>query len=174
MIMLILGLSPDESEEMRQNPQRVTTAFERLASARKPGALNMRPTPNGFCLDKRWHLFHYLFTGHGHLGGEPPEGALLAGREIGPAGGYGPARWLEPSDTKKFAAYLRSMTVERLLARVSFDAFRREKIYGYTASEGSEEDRFEVEDDVTTFFPALRDFVIEQAEKERGLLIKLT
>lgn len=173
MYLYIVGVPGDDAPRYEKSPALVEAASDRALRAATQRGLDRQPEPDLFNLDKRWHFFHYLFTGHGWTRGDLPEGALFAGKEVGPDEGFGRARLLGPEDTAKFAAFLQGLTVERLIARIDFAAMRREKIYAFDGYAGTPGDREECEDDVQSFFPPLRDFVDEQAAQRRGLLFTM-
>jgi len=171
MYLHLVGVPGEDVRRYAQSPALVEAASARALRAATQRIVERQPAPDVFNLDKRGHFFHDLFTGHGWMRGDIPEGALFAGKEVGPDRGYGRARLLGPEDTVKFATFLQCLTVERLIARIDFAAMRREKIYAYDAYQGSAGDLEECEWDVRDFFPPLRDFVQAQAAQGRALLV---
>jgi hypothetical protein len=70
-------------------------------------------------LDKSWHVVHYLLTGTAWEITEGAGEAVLGGSEIGPDGGYGPARLLDPAAVRRIVAGLDA--VDPAALRVRFD-----------------------------------------------------
>ena len=83
--------------------------------------------PNCIDVDKAWHGIHYLLTGRTDEGSEPLSLAVMGGTEIGEDVGYGPARFLEPEQVRRIAAWLPDDTVFK--SRFDPQAMEKAKIY---------------------------------------------
>jgi hypothetical protein len=113
-------------------------------------------------LHKSWHVLHYVFTGKQADGPMPAATLLRGGREVGDDLGYGPARALSPAETKAFAQFLDGQTAAGLAARVDVNAMEQLGIY-------SADD--ESADDVDHYFPQLKAYVGDAAQRGHGLVI---
>lgn len=127
-------------------------------------------------LHKSWHVLHYLFTGSAsEVSG--PEGALLSGgAETGRDTGFGHPRVLNAAETVAFAQFLDGASVESLKARVDVEAMAEEGVYGAPAPGGDdpEMDAVELEEEVETYFPMLRDYIKAAAAKGEAVAIWMT
>jgi len=83
----------------------------------------------GLSLEKSWHTLHYLLTGSAGEASSPLGNAILGGAEIGPDVGYGPARFLEPSQVREVAAALAKISRDELSSRFDLKAMTAAKIY---------------------------------------------
>jgi hypothetical protein len=81
------------------------------------------------CLEKSWHCLHYLLTGSATETDSDLGQAILGGKEIGPDIGYGPARYLDPSEVKKVANALKSASKKDLALRFDLSAMKKAEIY---------------------------------------------
>lgn len=124
--------------------------------------------PEYLDLDKSWHILHTLISGSPDVG-DKPEAALLGGQEMGPCGGYGPARVLSPDQVSEFAGVLKPLDIETLKRRVDPDALRKQGVTFAQSDFDLELLEFEIED----HFPALQKFVQATVKKKRGLLLIL-
>lgn len=123
-------------------------------------------------LHQSWHILHYLFTGGAHEV-ETPAGALLSGgAETGRDTGYGRPRILSARETAAFARVLEKTTIDDLKARLDLDALADNDVYGAPQDSGdAETDRVELEEEVETYFPLLRDYVKAAAAKGEAVAI---
>lgn len=74
-------------------------------------------------LDKSWHILHTLIAGSPDVT-DAPEAMLLSGEDVGPPGGYGPARLIEPASVEAFAQVLEPLDVDALKSRVDLQQLR--------------------------------------------------
>lgn len=127
-------------------------------------------------LDKSWHILHYLMTGHsGFEATNEPGDGLLGGDEIGPDLGYGPARLLDVTGTRRFADFLRTQNVAALDSRIRYAEMMRLQIYGMPGGAGDvTEFESQIRELVVNYFPLLNDYVLAMAAKGDGLLIWIT
>jgi hypothetical protein len=124
------------------------------------------------CLQKSWHMLHYLFTGSTGPVGSPGDVLLTGGEEIGDdIGGYGPPRWLSPNATGQVAQFLKGFNAEALASRVNLKEMSAAGVYGIPSGRGAENEEPALRDEVAHFFPLLRAYVEMAVEKSDGLLI---
>jgi hypothetical protein len=132
------------------------------------------PFEQALDLEKSWHIFHYLFTGHID-DAKAPGDALLTGEELGDDLGYGPARLHDERETQDFARFLNALDVARLQERLNYREMLRVGVYSMPMGPGSDaEFEAELRAEVGSYFPRLRDYVVRMAEKQDGLLIWLS
>lgn len=126
-------------------------------------------------LEKSWHILHYLFTGDvGPIGSAGD--ALMAGDDVGEDFvGYGPPRLHSPASTRLFADFLQSRDLETFQRRANREAMITIGIYGLPMGQGAEAE-FEsgVRREIATYFPLLRNYVVDAATNGNGLLMWLT
>jgi uncharacterized protein DUF1877 len=122
------------------------------------------PPSDELLLEKAWHGIHFLLTGKSEGGASPWKDAIMGGTPIGDDVGYGPAQLLAPSDVKRVAAALQTLSPAAL--RMRFDAKKMEaaKVYpfGWNA---------EAAEWVEHAYSELRDFYRRAAEKNDAVLI---
>ena len=180
MICSVLGVSPAQINAIKANPALASYLAMHIddASMRNlaaPGSLAALP-PLAAALDlhKSWHILHYLFTAEIEPV-ENPGSVLMSGEELGEDLGYGPPRLHDAAATRAFGEFLRALTPEKLQARVDLQAMQQAGVYaipmGTSAGQAYEK---ELRDEVATNFTALRDYVVEMASKQHGLLIWLS
>ncbi len=105
-------------------------------------------------IDKSWHVIHFLLNGKTWEGQWPWFGAVLGGTEISDEDvGYGPARYLTPSQVQEVSAALQGIDSEALLARRDADAIRAAELYP-EGWQGSESDRAYI----SSYYELLRTF----------------
>jgi len=126
------------------------------------------------CLEKSWHILHYVFTGHVDDASAPGD-ALLTGEPLGDDLGYGPARVHDEKETQAFAGFLAALDAARLEQRVNYQDMARAGVYSVPIGQGSDAQREgELRAEVATYFPRLRDYVGRMAARHNGLLIWLS
>ncbi|MGA8496213.1 MAG: DUF1877 family protein [Xanthobacteraceae bacterium] len=172
---------PPEKREAAE--ARYRALMERMPEAReaetRKAAARARLEPIGpfeqaLDLEKSWHIFHYLFTGHVD-DAKAPGDALLTGEELGDDVGYGPARLHDEKETQDFARFLNVLDVARLQERLNYREMSRVGVYSMPMGPGSDaEFEAELRAEVGAYFPRLRDYVVRMAEKQDGLLIWLS
>ncbi|CAN5432817.1 YfbM family protein [soil metagenome] len=117
--------------------------------------------------DKAWQLTHFLLTGDAWVGAEPLRNAVLGGTEIGEEDvGYGPARYLTPSQVKSTSEALAAIYPEQLWQRFDLDAVRKSKIYP-SGWEGNEMDRTYI----VEYYTSLQTFFAAAAVEEQQAMI---
>jgi hypothetical protein len=172
------SLTPDlvEVVQMQQTGGRIDEflkAFpERgalLAKARERISA-LRPLEPGLCLEKSWHILHYLLTGH--IGpANAPGDLLLTGEGLGEDLGYGPVRLHAPPATRAFDVFLQSQDVSRLQARLNLGEMRLANVYLPFGKEQDNVYEAELRNEIGTFFSLLRDYVRKASDRGDGLLV---
>jgi hypothetical protein len=118
-------------------------------------------------VDKAWHIIHFLLNGTAWDGEPPLFNVVLGGAEIGEVDvGYGPARYLRPSEVGEVSEALRAMSQDALWSRFDAGTVSRHEIYpdGWT---GSDEER----DYVLNYFQRMKLF-FEKAAQGREAVLK--
>jgi Domain of unknown function (DUF1877) len=170
MICWVLGLLPAQIRALRATPS-LATDVALAAQGDESGELDqLGPLQEALDLEKSWHILHYLFTGS--LDDmSSPGAALLSGEDLGEDVGYGPARLHGENQTAAFAHFLETLDLASLHARVNYTEMASIGVYsiprGSAAVAGYES---ELRDEVGYYFPRLRDYVLQVAEKHGGLL----
>ncbi len=148
-------------------PREFTRHYEVLrGSAAAAAKLNLAPS---LCLEKDWHVLHFLLTGAAGKNTEP-SGALLAGDAIGNDMGYGPARLLAPADTAAFADFLDAQDVRQLLQRFDMRKMRGARVYNAPDDDQAEQ----VALWASVFVPKLRRYMAQARTDGAGLLLWLS
>ncbi len=127
-------------------------------------------------LHKSWHVLHYLFTGSAY-DVELPAGALLGGgAETGRDTGYGRPRILNPTETAAFARFLETASLDDLKARLDPAVLAANDVYGAPQgdSDDPDMDRIELEEEIETYFPMLRDYVCAAAANGEAIAMWMT
>ncbi|MEW6283666.1 MAG: YfbM family protein [Candidatus Eremiobacterota bacterium] len=124
---------------------------------------------DSFCLEKDWHILHFLFTGTAWDGAMPECFLVKGGREVGNVDvGYGPARCLSPVEVETVARFLDGVTIDRLRDRYDVRAMAAAKIYGLAHPPiASQEELSALMDTVRR----IRDFLAETARRRQALLV---
>lgn len=124
--------------------------------------------PEYLDLDKSWHILHTLISGTPDQA-DAPSAALLGGEDVGPDGGYGPARWLTQERVAAFDEALSPLDSDALMARADPDGLAQQGVAFVPSGAGRDDIALEVED----YFPKLKKFVSATVRKKRGLLLFL-
>ena len=162
MLCYVLGVSPEQIRALRADPSLATGVAVGDGDVRKLGQLQ-----EPLDLHKSWHMLHYLFTGS--LDETRSSGAaLLSGEELGEDLGYGPVRLHGEKATAEFARFLQGLDADDLVARMDIGAMANAGVYSVS------DDDEDLREDVAHFFPQLRDYVVQVAQKQGGLLVWLT
>ena len=117
-------------------------------------------------IDKSWHIIHFLLNGQEWEGKEPFVFAVLGGETISDDDvGYGPARFLIPSQVKEVADALAALTAEQLLKRWDQKAIERAEIYPQNWSRSAEDLQYIGEN-----YDALRKFFVAAANHHEAVI----
>jgi Domain of unknown function (DUF1877) len=136
-------MPPEKREEAQARYQ---TMLERMPGAKEAEAQNAKararleeigPLEEALCLEKSWHMLHYLFTGHVDPW-QAPGNALLTGEELGEDVGYGPPRLHREKETADFARFLEALDLARLNERVNYQEMFRIGVYSMPMGKGTE------------------------------------
>ncbi|MFE9201163.1 YfbM family protein [Micromonospora sp. NPDC007230] len=120
-------------------------------------------------LDKSWHGIHYLLTGTAWQIGESAGAAILGGVEIGPDGGYGPPRLLDPDSVRAIATALNGLEVETLRARFDPGAMTAAEIYPDLWTNGTDDFDY-----LMSHFAELCQFYHSAAVSGQAVLLAIT
>jgi hypothetical protein len=174
MICYVLGLSPAQIKALRATPSLATAVAMAELGDDGEDISHLGPLQVALDLQKSWHLLHYLFTGS--LDDTSlPGGALLAGEVLGEDVGYGPARLLDEIETAEFARFLAGVELASLQVRVNVKEMAEIGVYAMPRGPGldSEYDS-QIREEVGFYFPRLRDYVVQLAQQQSGLLTWLS
>jgi len=80
-------------------------------------------------IDKAWHGIHYLLAGSDKFEHGTASLVIFGGKDIGGDLGYGPARFLSPSEVKDIAKLLKDETPDKLSARYDPKKMQKLQIY---------------------------------------------
>ena len=167
MLCYVLAVSPEQIKALRAKPSLATDVA--MAAMGEGDVSQFGPLQEALDLQKSWHMLHYLFTGSIDDTRSPGAG-LLSGEELGEDIGYGPVRLHGEKSTAEFARFLGSLDIEGLLARMNIAEMANAGVY--SMPDGDEEDG--IRDEVGYYFPQLRDYVVQAAQKQGGLLTWLS
>jgi len=120
-------------------------------------------------LEKSWHIFHYLFTGHADDAAAPGD-ALLSGTPIGETAGYEPARLQDERACRSFRDFLAPLDVDRLVTRMDFVRMASLGIYPL-GGDMDPADEQSWRDEISQRFPELKTYVDQASDRGDGLLI---
>ena len=121
MIGCFASVSTETLDHLRQEPDAIEDFLY-------PDDGDSEP-PNCVDVDKAWHGIHYLLTGQADGGPHPLGLAVFGGEEFGPEVGYGPARFLSPSQVAEVAEALSTLSVDALGQRFNPEDMEAKKIY---------------------------------------------
>jgi hypothetical protein len=155
-----LGSRADMSPMLRQQ----------LDAAKAPQVSSIDSADVGDDADvaKAWHGIHFLLCGTSGSAPMPLGGAVLGGTEIGDNRGYGPTRYLEPTEVAAVAAALDSITVEDFEQR--YDAGRLEASNVYPGGWSDEADK---KPWLSEAYAELRSFYAQATKRGFGVLAYL-
>jgi type I restriction-modification system DNA methylase subunit len=122
-----------------------------------------------FDIDKAWHGIYFLLTGkvgfdetvHCIVGQ-----AILGGRELGEDIGYGPLRFLEPSEVAIINNELRNISVEDLANRFDLEAINDQDIYPMSG-----EWEMEDKDYLLEYYEGLLNYFNKAANEQEAMLL---
>lgn len=81
-------------------------------------------------IDKAWHAIHYILCGQSWEGEVPYFNAVLGGTEINDEDvGYGPARYLTPSEVKEVYEAIKNITEEEFKSKFDYEELLDNDIY---------------------------------------------
>lgn len=158
-----LRISGAELEAVLQSPEQISDFLYSEEAGFKPAA------GQHLDIDKSWHLIHFLLTGRAWDGEDPLRNVVLGGSEIGDQDvGYGPARYLRPSQVCEISGTLSSISGDELWRRFDVTKVRAAEIYP-SGWEGIDEERSYILEN----FEALKAFFNEAAQENEAMLLYL-
>ncbi|HOP99918.1 MAG TPA: YfbM family protein [Acetivibrio clariflavus] len=81
-------------------------------------------------IDKSWHAIHYILCGQTWEGELPYYNAVLGGTEINDEDvGYGPARYLTPSEVKEVYEAIKDITEDEFKSKFDYEELAENEIY---------------------------------------------
>jgi uncharacterized protein DUF1877 len=167
------ALPPDQRQKLdtqRAQFEASPAVKEREAKAREK-IIALEPLAPVLCLEKSWHILHYLLTGH--IGpANAPGDLLLTGEGLGEDLGYGPVRFHAPPEARAFDVFLQTQDVSHLQARIDLRDMRLANVYALPfGKEPDDLHESELRNEVARFFPLLRDYVHKVSDLSDGLLV---
>ena len=121
MVGCFAAVSPKTLSDLQRNPDSIEEYLY-------PDDGDSEP-PNSIEVDKAWHGIHYLLAGTAEGGPEPVSLAIFGGEEFGPEVGYGPARFLTPSQVKAVSSALSALPALELAKRFNPTDMDKKDIY---------------------------------------------
>ena len=115
-------------------------------------------------IDKAWHGIHFMLTGTQYDGDPPLSNVIFSGATIGDDVGYGPARYLTPTEVAEVAEALRSIPPDDLAKRYDAAALTANDIYPQIW--GGDEDL----EYILSWYGTLRDYYADAASKGNAML----
>lgn len=190
MLCQIARLPPTHVEAIRKDPTLVDDLLDKAPPPAKLGLLGRllgrtptpppkpRPPPVApadlLDLGKLWHILHYLFTGSAWEGDAPAAFLISGGTEIGPDGGYGPARLLDAASVAEIATFLAGLTPEMLARRYDPAAIAAAELYHYFIAPGAGDE--EIATELAALWQTVvgvRDFFAETARRGDSVLVDI-
>jgi hypothetical protein len=169
-------MSPDQRKQYEKSMAPVQAHMERARAVQAEARSQIDgigPFERVLCLEKSWHILHYLFTGHADSANAPGD-LLLTGKTLGEDVGYGPARLHEPAAAHAFGAFLQALDEARLHGRINLAEMNRLQVYHAPRPGGAgaaPDPEIDLREEVGFYFRHLRDYVLAMSGKGNGLLI---
>jgi hypothetical protein len=120
MIGNFLAIRPDQLTALITEPELVESLLYPEDGAEQANHLD---------IDKAWHAIHYTLNGSTWEGEGPLSMVILGGEEIGDDVGYGPARYLNPTQVRTVAEALVTVTPQIFSADFNPAALDAAEIY---------------------------------------------
>jgi hypothetical protein len=129
-------------------------------------------------LDKSWDLLRFLMIQAGGDDDSPDRkdwsSELLLSDEDLDLGdidmGFGPPYLRSIAETKKFAGFLQSLTMDQLLSHWNHEEMLKRRVYLISDRFAADEDR-KLREYASSYYPILRDYVVKAAAEDCGLLL---
>jgi Domain of unknown function (DUF1877) len=124
-------------------------------------------------LYETWHMLHYVLTGTGWEAVDSPLGmAIMGGTELPDTGrvmGYGPVRYLTPSQVRDVAAALGDFPIAERVAAYDHLAARAAKVYPPRSPNDplAEHEKQALVD----YFKLLQDFYLDASNKAQAMIL---
>lgn len=162
-----------EARQAASDASSLMTSYRARIEEGRQQVASIGPLRPAFCLEKSWHILHYLFTGH--IGpANAPGDLLMTGAPLGEDMVYGPARVHDPGQTREFGEFLQALDLARLQARINLEEMEQAHIYGMPFGGSPAEHVADLRDAVGQHFPRLRDYVRAMSSEGNALLIWLS
>jgi hypothetical protein len=158
---------PPEPEDVAEMQRQMQAVMGNHPQAAEQIESHIGPSEDGLqlSLHKSWHCLHFVLTGASWDAAEPPLGnAIMGGVEIPDrqnAMGYGPARYLTPSQVREVAIELVKFPIQEKAE--AFDPEIAEEKKVYVPDHDKEE--------LIYYFDLLRDFYQAAAAKGNGVIL---
>jgi hypothetical protein len=125
------------------------------------------PADRHLDLDKTWHAIHFLLTGDSWEGEQPLRNAVLGGTPLGTTDvGYGPARFLTPTEVHAVAAALRTISIADIEAQFDLSKLATADIYPASWEDAEEELEY-----IRPYYRDLVNFFQRAAEADDAILL---
>lgn len=158
MIGNFLQISPEQLAIIQKDPSRISPLLYPEDPKIQTGAKDV---------DKAWQGIHFLLSGDPLKGEGTLALAVLGGPEIGDDVGYGPARFLTPSQVSAVNEALSKITQDEFRSRFNPAALQKADIYPPEVWETGE-DAFEF---LWENFEIMKDYYNDAAQKGNAMLI---
>jgi hypothetical protein len=124
MIGCFVRIPAELLSKLKADPDSVETVLA------ESGESSQIPDDARLDVDKSWHIIHFLLTGDAWGGPVPLANAVCGGTELGDVDvGYGPAKFLEPSEVGDVAVAISGITSGELWSRFDTVAVKAADIY---------------------------------------------
>ncbi len=174
------ALTSRQVEALRANPDMVSD----IPFAHSDGnaeTLFDEPLRESLDLENSWDILRFLMNKAGGQDGPDRKDwsseLLCADEDLGAEDidmGYGPPYLRSIEETKKFASFLQSVDLDRLLSHLNCPGMLKEKIYGVYPARNPDEEKVQergLREYASGYFPLLRDYVVKAAAAECALLL---
>jgi hypothetical protein len=156
----LAAMTPEQRSRMEITAAQAAAGLKGVAQDVRAAAKDNAVAPSDLgqraSLDKAWHGLHYLLSGSVESTPALLGQAVLGGTEIGPDSGYGPARYLEPSQVREIAAALAAVDRDELSARFDPSALDAANVYpGHWHEAGNRDWLLEALDDLAAFYKSV-------------------
>jgi hypothetical protein len=171
MIAYYRRVTPTELAQLQANPESVEEfLFPEEAVLVVPDGLDSLPDDDReIDLDKSWHAIHFLLTGDAWEGDPPLRDAVLGGTELGEDLGYGPARYLTPTEVRVVSQALNGISADDLRSRATLQDLAAGDIYAFAPEQG--EDSWEY---ITGNYERLVSFFAEASAAGDAMLLYMS
>lgn len=161
MIGNLLAICPDQVEAIFTRSKLLSTLLYSENTVVRPD--------NHLNIEKTWHAIHYTLNGSTWGGEGPLSWVILGGQEIGEDVGYGPARYLTPTQVKAIAAALATISSQTFVTQLDPAAMDAAEIY----PQGWESAGQDGLDYVVQYYDQLSLFYRTAAESGNAVLVYL-
>jgi hypothetical protein len=147
---------------------RLLEAPESISSLLYPESPSSFSNDRHLDIDKSWQLIQFLLTGDPWEGEPPLRNVVMGGTELGDVDvGYGPARYLTPTEVQVVTAALASLSPQELWSRFDAEKIRDAEIY----PDGCWEEDPTLGEYVQGNFQQVKDFFSRAAQERQAVLL---